>query len=354
MLTTEQTELETMTGAAQEEGVSPPVLETTGPLTPANETPDYMWRKCSADVSSTKTAAEALEATGDLCNWSVVVMAVPGKLPKATASIFAQPSVLVGPLKQEVEQSGTALQILIRDSDNRVLHSHGERYKVIQPRELFSCADPLIESGKVAPESMGVLRDGKNVWFVAKINKECEICEGDFVSPYAVFHISYDGISAAGVSVLDVVHTNKVVITSIQSCGYNFKYNPAKSQELNSNQLSEELSEYIDSYESCTVRLFSRLSEKTITRENASSYISRVLGYGSASASGEVQACVLGSVAEREETAWNLLNAIGYYLNHSVKSKGPAESAYSARWNSILYGHGGKALTKALSAIESI
>ena len=78
----------------------------------------------------------------------------------------------------------------VRDTDGSVLGIVGDRYKVVQNADAFNFTDDLI-GGDVRYETAGSLRDGKQIWLLAKM-PERKVA-GDAVEPYLCFTNSHDG-----------------------------------------------------------------------------------------------------------------------------------------------------------------
>ena len=89
----------------------------------------------------------------------------------------------------------------VRDSDDSVLGVVGDRYKVVQNRDAFKFTDGLI-GGDVRYETAGSLRDGKQIWLLAKLPEQ-QIA-GDAVEPYLCFTNAHDGSSGVRVCMTPV------------------------------------------------------------------------------------------------------------------------------------------------------
>lgn len=89
----------------------------------------------------------------------------------------------------------------IRDSDNTVLGIVSNRYKIIQNSEAFSFTDSLIGDG-VTYETAGSLRDGKQIWLLAKM-PSTQILD-DEIEPYLCFTNTHDGTGAVRVCMTPV------------------------------------------------------------------------------------------------------------------------------------------------------
>ena len=78
----------------------------------------------------------------------------------------------------------------VRDTDGSVLGIVGDRYKVVQNVDAFHFTDDLI-GGDVRYETAGSLRDGKQIWLLARMPERR--VAGDNVEPYLCFTNSHDG-----------------------------------------------------------------------------------------------------------------------------------------------------------------
>jgi phage/plasmid-like protein (TIGR03299 family) len=83
----------------------------------------------------------------------------------------------------------------VRSDTQEVLGIVSERYQIIQNQEAFSFTDALISGGDVRYETAGSLKNGRQVWMLAKINREYDIL-GDKVDPYLCFTMAHDGTGA--------------------------------------------------------------------------------------------------------------------------------------------------------------
>lgn len=80
-----------------------------------------------------------------------------------------------------------------------VLGTVGKRYTPLQNREAFAWFAPLVHEHDVELEAAGSVKDGKNVWILAKINGAQDVSIGradDIVRPYLLLSNSHDGTRA--------------------------------------------------------------------------------------------------------------------------------------------------------------
>lgn len=83
----------------------------------------------------------------------------------------------------------------VREDTGDVLGIVTDRYQIVQNYEAFAFTDALISGGDVRYETAGSLRDGKQIWLLAKMNKEYDIL-GDKFDPYLCFTNTHDGSGA--------------------------------------------------------------------------------------------------------------------------------------------------------------
>jgi phage/plasmid-like protein (TIGR03299 family) len=83
----------------------------------------------------------------------------------------------------------------VRSDNNGVLGIVTDRYKIVQNKEAFAFTDSLISEHEVKYETAGSLKEGRQVWMLAKMNREYEVL-GDKVDPYICLVNSHDGTGA--------------------------------------------------------------------------------------------------------------------------------------------------------------
>jgi phage/plasmid-like protein (TIGR03299 family) len=83
----------------------------------------------------------------------------------------------------------------VRSDNGLVLGLVTERYKIVQNHDAFSFTDELVGGGDVRYETAGVLKEGRAVWMLARMNQEYSIL-GDKVDSFVCFHMAHDGTGA--------------------------------------------------------------------------------------------------------------------------------------------------------------
>ena len=81
-----------------------------------------------------------------------------------------------------------------RDKDESVLGIVSDRYQIVQNEEDFEFTDSLIAEEEMKYETAGSLRNGRQVWMLAKMPTTKII--GDDVDPYICFTNAHDGTGA--------------------------------------------------------------------------------------------------------------------------------------------------------------
>jgi len=84
----------------------------------------------------------------------------------------------------------------VRDSDKSVLGVVGPTYRPVQNKDAFKWFQPWLESGRVALETAGSLKNGRHVWVLARVlngGSEAEVRPNDPVKQYILLSNGHDG-----------------------------------------------------------------------------------------------------------------------------------------------------------------
>jgi phage/plasmid-like protein (TIGR03299 family) len=132
-------------------------------------------------------------------------MAYVGDLPwhglgvKVAADLTPEQMMQAANLDWEVEKTplytrfkGDQVRIsdkyaLTRSSDGRVLDVVGDGWNPVQNREAFQFFNDFVAAGDMEMHTAGSLKEGRNVWALAKINESFDILGGDQVDGYLLF-----------------------------------------------------------------------------------------------------------------------------------------------------------------------
>jgi phage/plasmid-like protein (TIGR03299 family) len=100
---------------------------------------------------------------------------------------------------------------VIRDVDNAYLGTVGPQWEPIQPSEALKWFQPVVDSGLATFETAGVLKNGRVIFAMCKINSEnAEVTKGDVINRYILLSTSFDGTQStrAGFTNIRVVCAN--------------------------------------------------------------------------------------------------------------------------------------------------
>jgi phage/plasmid-like protein (TIGR03299 family) len=136
------------------------------------------WHGLGVPVEDTMTPEEMLEAAK--LNWTV------SKRPAYTIDSPTW-SEDVGLINAEGHH------FIVRDTDNRVLSACGEDYVPFQNQDTFKFFKKFVSAGSMKMETAGSLKDGQDIWGLAKLESNFELPGGDKVEGYLLInspHIS--------------------------------------------------------------------------------------------------------------------------------------------------------------------
>lgn len=234
----------------------------------------------------------------------------------------------------------------VRDSDDSVLGVVGDRYKVVQNRDAFKFTDGLI-GGDVRYETAGSLRDGKQIWLLAKLPEQ-QIA-GDAVEPYLCFTNAHDGSSGVRVCMTPVrVVCNNTLNVALATAKRTWsmrhtenvheRLNEARDCLFRAEDYMDGLAQYADMAANKTVQddeireilneLFP-VTDKTSEREKAT--IDKIKD--------EFMICYFAPDIRRfRGTAWGAINAISDLVTHSMPHRN-TKTHQENTWNKVMSGH---------------
>jgi len=115
----------------------------------------------------------------------------------------------------QLVMEGTDIQVPafanVRSTDRKVLGVVGPSYRPLQNLDAFQWFQPYLDSGDVALETAGSLRDGRHIWILARIKQDpIEIVKNDPVAAYILLSNSHNGTASirAGFSAIRAVCMN--------------------------------------------------------------------------------------------------------------------------------------------------
>ena len=234
----------------------------------------------------------------------------------------------------------------VRDSDDSVLGVVGDRYKVVQNRDAFKFTDGLI-GGDVRYKTAGSLRDGKQIWLLAKMPEQK--IAGDAVEPYLCFTNAHDGSSVVRVCLTPVrVVCNNTLNVALATAKRTWsmrhtenvheRLNEARDCLFRAEDYMDRLAQYADMAANKAIQddeireilneLFP-VTDKTSEREKAT--IDKIKD--------EFMICYFAPDIRRfRGTAWGAINAISDLVTHSMPHRN-TKTYQENTWNKVMSGH---------------
>ena len=136
-------------------------------------TGDKPWHGLGVEVEPNLTPLEMQEAAG--LDWTV------SKRPSYTLDA-PEWSENVGLI-----QADKTFHI-VRDTDNRILSHCGKDYIPIQNKNIFEFFKRFTEAGHMTMETAGSLKDGGEIWGLAKISEDFELAGEDHIKGYLLIN----------------------------------------------------------------------------------------------------------------------------------------------------------------------
>lgn len=150
------------------------------------------WHGLGTIIEEVPTSKDAIELAG--LNWEV----------------------LSNPIFDNMGKEIPGFKANTRNTDNSVLGIVSNKYQIVQNSEAFEFTDNLIATGDVRYETAGSLRDGKQVWLLAKL--DTTKVAGDDVDPYICFTNTHDGTGAIKVCMTPIrVVCNNTLNVALQT-----------------------------------------------------------------------------------------------------------------------------------------
>ena len=280
------------------------------------------WHGLGTEVAEAPSSAEALKLAG--LDWSV-----------RQEKIYAANGNEIPGYKANV-----------RDKDDSVLGVVGDRYRIVQNTDAFQFTDTLI-SGEVKYETAGSLREGRQIWLLAKMPEQQ--LAGDAVEPYLCFTNAHDGSGGVKVCMTPVrVVCNNTLNLALHSAKriWSMRHTEAIHERLNeardclflAGKYMDALSEYAE--EAAKTRITDEeireylndlfpVTAETTEREQANIEKCKT----------EYMICYFAPDIERfRGTAWGAINAAADLVGHNLPHRNTRNYAQN-NWSRIMAGH---------------
>ena len=248
-------------------------------------------------------------------------------------------------------------KVLYRSDTKAPLSVVGNRYKVVQPREVLEFYRDLTEVAGYELETAGVLKAGKKFWALARTGREVALKGNDLVKGYLLLATSCDGTLAttATPTTVRVVCNNTL---SIALGGATSAIKVPHSTNFDAQAVKRQLGVAVGQWDSFMYRM-KTLSERKVKNHESMNYFLKVLcqtdvhvdpamGLTNERALKKVQAMYEGhgrgaELAAAKGTAWGLLSAVTEFVDHERRAR-----SQEYRLDSAWFGQGAALKQRAL------
>jgi len=303
--------------------------------------------------------------------WHQLGNALP---PKQPIEVWAQQagmdwSICSTPVRYQADQVG-ALGSIMSFEDQKVLYRSdtkaalavvGNRYQVVQPKEVLEFYRDLTEVSGFELETAGVLKEGRKFWALAKTGKSTALKGSDVVNGYLLLATSCDGTLATTATPTTV----RVVCNNTLTIALNGATSAIKvphSTSFDAQVVKKQLGIAVSQWDSFMYRMKTLSERKVKTRESENYFLKVICNMDtrpqaqSDSVSGllneralkKVQALYEGhgrgaELAAAQGTAWGLLNAVTEFVDHERRAR-----SQEYRLDSAWFGQGANLKQRAL------
>ena len=281
------------------------------------------WHGLGTKVNEAPTSKEAIKLAG--LDWNV------------------NPTVIYDANGKEI----SGYKANMRDSDQSILGIVSDRYQIVQNSEAFEFTDSLLDEG-VVYETAGSLRDGKQVWLLAKMPRTTIL--GDDVDPYLCFTNTFDGSGAVRVCATPVrVVCNNTLNLALETTKRSWSTRHIGDLAGKLHQAKETLGlaqEYMKKLDEDADRLANtKLSDAEI--ESIVSFIfpidyikdtKRKIENTNKMRNDFMTCYMMPDIAQYRNTAYGLVNAASDMAGHMAPSRVTSNYAQN-NWAKIMLGH---------------
>jgi len=223
-------------------------------------------------------------------------------------------------------------KVLHRSDTGAALSVVGDRYKIVQPREVLEFYRDLTEAGGYELETAGSLKGGRKFWALARTGQAATLKGRDAVHGYLLLATSCDGTLATiamPTSVRVVCNNTLGVALRGSSLGVRVPHNTSFDPQAVKKQLGVAVSNWGE-----FMYRMKTLAMRKVTNREATTYLLDVLCHGdrqgpavsNEKAVKRVQALFEGqgkgaTLESAQNTAWGLLNAVTEFVDHERRAR---------------------------------
>lgn len=294
------------------------------------------WHGLGVEVRNDLTPVQMMEKAG--CDWTVE------QQPLVTATGL------------EIEDKVA----LVRTSDNTVLDVTGKDWKPVQNEDAFNFFAEYVAAGDMEMHTAGSLKNGRNVWALAKVNESFSINGDDQVDSYLLFSNPHEYGKAIDIRFTPIrVVCHNTLTFSLQSASKNFVKLNHRS-EFDADMVKQQMglaSEKFAQYK----EMAEFLSSRRYTAESLIQFYNEVFPFTHKSAEEVTKAEDLSKNAKAamdvlytqpganyaEGSWWQALNSVTYLTDHKLGRN--ADSRMQSSWFGVNQTRKLKAVNKAVA-----
>lgn len=223
-------------------------------------------------------------------------------------------------------------KVLFRSDTNEPLSVVGQRYQVVQPREILSFYRDLTEISGFELETAGVLKGGRKIWALARTGQSSTIKGNDVTNGYVLLATACDGTLAttAQFTSIRVVCNNTLAVAL---SGSNGAIKVPHSTSFDPQAVKQQLGISVSNWDIFMYRM-KGLSERKVKSKEVQDYYLRVFTDQSKTASGHTNERAMtkamamfdghgkgAELASSKGTALGLLNSVTEFIDHERRAR---------------------------------
>lgn len=245
-------------------------------------------------------------------------------------------------------------KVLFRSDTNEPLSVVGQRYQVVQPREILEFYRDLTEISGFELETAGVLKGGRKIWALARTGQSSTIKGNDVTNGYVLLATACDGSLAttAQFTSIRVVCNNTLAVAL---SGSNGAVKVPHSTSFDPQSVKQQLGISVSTWDTFMYRM-KGLSERKVKSKEVQNYYLRVFTDQSKTACGHTNERAMtkamamfdghgkgAELASSKGTALGLLNSVTEFIDHERRAR-----STDHRLESAWFGQGATLKQKAL------
>lgn len=261
--------------------------------------------------------------------------------------------------KNEIKEMADQ-QVLIRSDNGAPLSVVSDSYCIVQPKEVVEFYRDLVAGSDFSLETAGALDEGRKVWGLARSNISAKICKTeDSIDAFLLLASSCDKSLATTVAFTSIrvvcQNTLNFAIEDIEGKSSTKHLKIAHNKHFNWDEAKKRLGLINDSWngfiEKVEVLAEKKVKENEVTKFFESLFLSGKKDDEKLSKNAIIEIQNLQSAFKNgtgqnlltaKDTAWGLVNAVTYYVDHKRKSDNQ-----SSRLDSAWFGTGALLKDKA-------